>query len=254
MKRMYLIFLMGVLLSMTSCGKNAVEEEQSVSDTEKSDVNEKDMVPAYTPVEEDVVMNALDIFSTGVYMEDYHKHDDRSSCTIRFEYAPDYAMVEFKYYNNSADTGRQEYFLRLGMQNERILVLLYDSDKQKIVLEAEGMIDNVNPDNLKSMAETLMNYESVENVGSVNIDDNTYWVENVKYKDNKTVQVLVCTDEHVHSKVKYGDLYLPVVSFESSGKIVLDGSREGSLDEINSAIKNNIPEGVLNEWIQWLNN
>ena len=217
-------------------------------------MDSQELFTDYIPVDEDVVRDALDVFSTGVYMEDYHKHDDRSSCTIRFDYASDYACVEFNYYSYLPDADTKKFFLRLHMQNDRIGVVLSDSDKNNIFLEAEGMIDNVNPDNLKRLAETLMNYESVENVGSVSIDDNTYWVEDVKYKDNETVQILISPDENVHSRVKYGDLYLPVVSFENSGRIVLDGSHEGSLDEINSAIKDNIPEEVLNEWIQWLNN
>ncbi len=248
-------------LVLIACGKKVADKEsigqenkvnqeiQLVDENEqaKSDENED-----YIPADEYVVKNELDILATGLRMQDSHKHDDGSRCNIDFLYESNYSSVEFTYYPESDD--ERNPFLRLEMQNNRIRVLLHDKDEKSILLETEGMIDNVNPDKLKMMAETLMNYESVENVGIENIDGNMYWVENVKYEDNEIVQFLVCSTGNGHSMVKYGDKYLPVVSYKSDREVVLDGSHECSLDEINSAVQTNIPEEVLDEWVQWLNN
>lgn len=256
MKRnLYLIIMMGMMLLLISCGKKTNETKQNVSNMENSNVDGQEMINDdldYIPVDEDAVINALSMLSLGLRMEDRHTHDDGSYCNIEFLYEPNYSSVEFMHYSTSGD--EQRPFMRLEMQNTRICVLVHDSDSQSILLESEGMIDNANPDNLKKLAETLMNYESVEHVGIENINNHMYWVENVKYKDNETVEFLVCADSDEHSMVKYGELYLPVVSYKSDREVVLDGSHESTLDEINLTIKENIPEDVLNEWLQWLNN
>lgn len=257
MKKIYLIIMMGMILFMISCGKKDNENKQNVSNIGNSDVDDQEVLnedPDYMQADEGAVIDALDVFLTGLRMEDLHTHEDKTRCNIEFIYEPNYTSVEFTYYN-PLDKDSKSPFLRLEMQGDRVRVLVQGlREEQRDLLEAEGMIDGVKPEHLKRLAETLMNFESIENVGIDNINDNMYWVENVKYKDNEIVQFLVCQDRNGHSMVKYGDSYLPVVSHKSDREVVLDGSYESTLDEINSTIKDYIPEDVLNEWIQWINN
>lgn len=238
MRKIFLIMIMALAVLLTACGANEESAEQEKNDESKD----------YILVDEYAVKDELDKLATGFFMEDYHKHDDGSRCTIWSRYLVNYSSVEFTYY--SRDDSKRP-FMRLEMQDNRIRVLLKDADENNFLLETEGMIDNVKPDKLKRMAETLMNYESFENVGIEYIDGNAYWVENVKYKDNEIVQFLVCSTGDEYSRVKYGDKYLPVGAYQN--EVILDGSHESSLDEINAAVRTNIPEDLLDEWIQWLN-